>query len=139
VYQLIFKSRKPEAKAFKRWICHEVLPAIRKTGAYGLSNKHIPGYGYLGKKFMWLQSDLKKEMPGYNGRVKPGSNLPGIAMAMERLVSDVFLAVSVLAIKYDALNRNIGECLAKENPSLDDIRFWHSHITSHKAHKQLGG
>lgn len=34
LYQLIFVSRKPEAKAFKRWITHEVLPAIRKTGKY---------------------------------------------------------------------------------------------------------
>lgn len=35
LYSLILRSRKPEAKAFKRWITHEVLPAIRKTGQYG--------------------------------------------------------------------------------------------------------
>lgn len=29
-------SRKPEAKAFKRWIKHDVLPSIRKTGCYNL-------------------------------------------------------------------------------------------------------
>lgn len=34
LYSLIFKSRKPEAKTFKRWVTHEVLPSIRKTGAY---------------------------------------------------------------------------------------------------------
>lgn len=34
LYSLILKSRKPEAKAFKRWITHEVIPAIRKTGGY---------------------------------------------------------------------------------------------------------
>jgi anti-repressor protein len=34
VYQLVFMSRKPEAKAFKRWVTHEVLPTIRKTGRY---------------------------------------------------------------------------------------------------------
>lgn len=34
LYSLIFRSRKPEAKAFKRWVCHEVLPSIRKNGAY---------------------------------------------------------------------------------------------------------
>lgn len=37
LYALIFKSRKPEAKKFKRWVTHEVLPAIRKTGSYGVS------------------------------------------------------------------------------------------------------
>ena len=34
LYSLILRSRKPEAKPFKRWITHEVLPAIRKTGSY---------------------------------------------------------------------------------------------------------
>ncbi|MFF3923139.1 phage antirepressor KilAC domain-containing protein [Paenibacillus lactis] len=34
LYSLIFGSRKPEAKQFKRWITHEVIPSIRKHGAY---------------------------------------------------------------------------------------------------------
>lgn len=34
LYSLILRSRKPEAKAFKRWITHDVLPAIRKHGMY---------------------------------------------------------------------------------------------------------
>lgn len=37
LYSLILRSRKPEAKAFKRWITHEVLPTIRKTGSYSLA------------------------------------------------------------------------------------------------------
>jgi anti-repressor protein len=34
LYAMVFKSRKPEAKRFKRWVVHEVLPTIRKTGAF---------------------------------------------------------------------------------------------------------
>ncbi|WP_400162891.1 BRO family protein [Brevibacillus sp. TJ4] len=34
LYALILTSRKPEAKTFKRWITHEVIPSIRKTGVY---------------------------------------------------------------------------------------------------------
>ena len=34
LYSLVITSRKPEAKAFKRWITHEVIPSIRKHGAY---------------------------------------------------------------------------------------------------------
>lgn len=37
LYGLILRSRKPAARAFKRWITHEVLPALRRTGAYGLT------------------------------------------------------------------------------------------------------
>ncbi|MDM2398121.1 BRO family protein [Mycobacteroides abscessus] len=39
-YSLVLRSRKPEAKAIKRWITHEVLPAIRKTGTYS----HYPAH-----------------------------------------------------------------------------------------------
>lgn len=34
LYVLVLSSRKPEAKAFKRWVTHEVLPALRREGGY---------------------------------------------------------------------------------------------------------
>lgn len=34
LYSLVLRSRKPEAKAFKRWVTHEVLPSIRRDGGY---------------------------------------------------------------------------------------------------------
>jgi prophage antirepressor-like protein len=34
LYSLIFSSRKPEAKRFRKWVTSEVLPAIRQTGRY---------------------------------------------------------------------------------------------------------
>jgi anti-repressor protein len=34
LYTLVLSSKKPEAKAFKRWVTHEVLPSIRKDGGY---------------------------------------------------------------------------------------------------------
>ena len=37
LYSLILSSKMPKAKEFKRWVTHEVLPAIRKTGAYSVS------------------------------------------------------------------------------------------------------
>lgn len=39
LYSLVMSSRKPEAKEFKRWVTHEVLPSIRKYGSY---NMNIP-------------------------------------------------------------------------------------------------
>ena len=49
LYTLILGSRKPEAKAFKRWITHEVIPTIRKTGGYILNadkmaDTYLDGY-----------------------------------------------------------------------------------------------
>lgn len=38
LYTLILRSDKPKAKEFKRWITHEVLPSLRKTGGYISAN-----------------------------------------------------------------------------------------------------
>lgn len=38
LYALIFKSRKSEARRFRKWVTSEVLPAIRRTGSYGRSH-----------------------------------------------------------------------------------------------------
>lgn len=37
LYSAIIRSRIPEAKTFRRWITHEVIPTIRKTGGYGIA------------------------------------------------------------------------------------------------------
>lgn len=39
LYNVILRSDKPDAKNFKRWITHEVLPSVRKTGAYNVAPK----------------------------------------------------------------------------------------------------
>ena len=44
LYNLIFQSRKPEAKAFRKWVTSEVLPSIRKTGGYRLSGRRCDDY-----------------------------------------------------------------------------------------------
>jgi len=41
VYQLVFTSRVDAAKRFKRWLAHEVLPAIRKTGTYSAAKRAL--------------------------------------------------------------------------------------------------
>ena len=40
VYELIFNSRKPEAKKFRKWVTNEVLPAIRRTGNYQVETQN---------------------------------------------------------------------------------------------------
>lgn len=42
LYTLVLSSRKPEAHAFKRWVTHEVLPAIRRTGGYMVARDETP-------------------------------------------------------------------------------------------------
>lgn len=39
LYTLILRSRKPQAKRFRKWVTSEVLPSIRKTGGYSTSRR----------------------------------------------------------------------------------------------------
>lgn len=42
MYAAIFKSRRPEAERFRKWVTSEVLPAIRKTGRYEMPGLDLP-------------------------------------------------------------------------------------------------
>lgn len=42
VYTLMMISRSPQVKPFRRWVTHDVLPAIRKTGSYSLADFPVP-------------------------------------------------------------------------------------------------
>lgn len=42
VFRLVFTSRKPEAERFKRWLAHEVLPALRRTGKFDMGARDEP-------------------------------------------------------------------------------------------------
>ncbi len=53
LYSLILTSRKEEAKAFKKWITSEVLPSIRKTGAYRAKQRQR--YQQLGLSPEWIE------------------------------------------------------------------------------------
>lgn len=61
LYSLVIRSRKPEAKKFKRWITHEVLPAIRKTGSYSIQpTKQLPT-NYIDSLKALVASEEEKE------------------------------------------------------------------------------
>lgn len=59
LYSLILKSRKPEAKAFKRWITHDVIPAIRKTGGYQV--EELTGRELMAKALLEAQAVLAEK------------------------------------------------------------------------------
>lgn len=42
IYQLLAKSRKPQAKQFQKWLFEQVIPTIRKTGGYGVNQPPEP-------------------------------------------------------------------------------------------------
>ena len=54
LYSCILRSRKPQAKTFKRWITHEILPSIRKTGNYSLQTQLTKGAVLEAYDSFWL-------------------------------------------------------------------------------------
>lgn len=60
LYALVLSSRKPEAKAFKRWITHDVIPTIRKHGAY-MTPEKVEEILLNPDTIIKLATDLKEE------------------------------------------------------------------------------
>lgn len=60
-YKLVLKSRKPEAKAFQRWVTHEVLPSIRKQGAYVYSDGTEPDDVLMARGLLAAQTIIEKK------------------------------------------------------------------------------
>ncbi len=61
LYSLIIRSRKPIAKPFQKWVTHEVLPSIRKTGNYSISqtqNFQLPEIGNSTEQIIELKNDV---------------------------------------------------------------------------------
>ena len=56
LYTLVFKSRKPEAKAFRKWVTSEVLPTIRKTGHYTVTAMNMISEEFTSRAFAALRS-----------------------------------------------------------------------------------
>ncbi len=72
LYNLILGSRKDEAKRFKRWITHEVVPAIRKTGSYNTIPK---------ERSEFKEQELKARM--LNARVRESNQYLKIAAQID--------------------------------------------------------
>ena len=60
VYKLIFVSRKPEAKAFQKWVTKEVLPQIRKTGSYGVIQSSYMIADPIERANRWIEEEKER-------------------------------------------------------------------------------
>lgn len=123
LYALILRSRKPEAKRFSRWVRHEVLPAIRRTGAYGVPTMTVGAKlkllaaaerlgGKLAARELWSRLDLPPMATFAATAARRGlSSADIVETAMRRIPSsgvvsrrDLFRAMprGVSAVDFDA-------------------------------------
>lgn len=69
LYSLMLKSKLPGAKKFKRWVTSEVLPSIRKTGAYSMqgAGRDAPADNTVFER-LWAELERKQKLNGYVDR-----------------------------------------------------------------------
>lgn len=116
LYKLIFQSRKPEAERFADWVTIEVLPAIRKHGAYmtdGVIERTLTDPDYL----IMLATNLKEEKAkralaeAVNEKNKPKVLFADTVSASKRscLMGELAKMISQEAIRQGKLDKKIGQ------------------------------
>lgn len=65
LYDLILRSRRPDARQFKRWVTHEVLPAIRRTGSYSAT----PAIPQTYAEALQAAADMARELEAAQARI----------------------------------------------------------------------
>ena len=61
LYSLVLSSKLPTAKAFKRWITHDVIPSIRKTGGYIAGQENMTAEELMAKALMVAKKTLEEK------------------------------------------------------------------------------
>lgn len=61
LYDVIFDSRKPEARQFRKWVTSEVLPAIRKTGGYMATKQGDTPESIMARAVLVAQETMKRQ------------------------------------------------------------------------------
>lgn len=112
LYNVILRSDKPEAKDFKRWVTHEVLPSIRRTGSYALPQAQPLTPAQLIAAQAQLLVDMEKRMDEVQGQTRALEAKVDTAMkALSRPTEDHWRSDMDKAIK--DLNTDMGWSLPK--------------------------
>jgi prophage antirepressor-like protein len=116
LYKLILKSRKPQAKAFQRWITHEVIPAIRRTGSYSVRQGIEP----MLEMSRLVTATLERQ-------VETEKRLAKLEMRIEGMEAKRTLLGPVNPITADAMvNQRVRDWVEKhrDNPAVSYSNVW---------------
>lgn len=110
LYALILGSRKPEAKAFKRWITHEVIPEIRKTGGYIAGQEMMDDDQLLANALIVAQrkiAERNKQLEAANEKIK--ADAPKVLFAETVEKAETCISIGTLAKILNQAGLDIGE------------------------------
>lgn len=109
LYQVIFQSRKPNAAKFKEWVCYEVLPSIRKHGAY-MTAQTIEDVLKNPDLIIGMATELKKEQEANKKlQVEAKENEPKVKFANALMCSESSILVNQMASILTQNGHKIGQ------------------------------
>lgn len=109
LYQIIFQSRKPNAAKFKEWVCYEVLPSIRKHGAY-MTAQTIDDILKNPDLIIGMATELKKEQEERKKlQAEAKVNEPKVKFANALMCSESSILVNQMASILTQNGHKIGQ------------------------------
>lgn len=105
LYDVILDSRKPQAKAFRKWVTSEVLPAIRKTGGYIATKSDDTPEEIMARALIVAQETIKrkeerlKQLEEKNAKLQPKADFAETAFKAEGKV-DIGQAAKILNLGF---------------------------------------
>lgn len=120
LYSLVLASRKPEAKAFKRWITHEVIPSIRKTGGYIAGQETMDDDQLLANALMVAQrkiAERNKQLEAANAKIQADAPKVLFAETVEKAEGDILvrqLAKLMVQRGYDTGEKRLYDLLRRD-------------------------
>ncbi|MDJ0536604.1 MAG: BRO family protein [Xenococcaceae cyanobacterium MO_207.B15] len=128
LYRLIFKSRKDIAKRFQRWVFHEVLPEIRKTGSYSIQQETPPSTPSLPSAKERLETicmgmDLLERLGGCDQRteVQLKDQIRNILLADKLQPSSTEITTTQVRLEYPVSDRSVSLGYRPNNGQLQQI------------------
>lgn len=127
LYALVLGSRKPEAKSFKRWITHDVIPSIRKHGMYAvddlLSNPELAIKAFTAlkeerEKNLRLQTENAKQKQ-IIGELKPKADYTDIILNNRGVVT-----ITQIAKDYGMSGRQLNRIMADFGVQYKQSKQW---------------
>ena len=110
LYRLIMRSRKPEAKEFQRWVTHEVLPQIRRTGGYIPTSESDSDEDIMARAVLVAQKTIKQKNQQITSQQSRIDELQPKASAWDNFVDiDDAFSVRDSAKLLSNLGRTVGQ------------------------------
>lgn len=114
LYVLVLSSRKPEARAFKRWVTHEVLPALRRDGGYMVARDDETPEELMARALLLAQGTMERQK----------SRIAGLEAENEEMRPKALFADAVAASDGTCLIGEFAKMLRQNGVSIGQNRLF---------------